>query len=222
MTDYVNWILDFDDTLAVGPMTWAIETLLPEFMQAHKLTIDPALRGSAILRAQAFAARDDANIAQLIDGFVAEVGWKDAEVLKADLQSRVESGFTYRLFDDALPFLQQLAQMGRRVLIMSNNSRAPQLAVELDITYYVQRVLTPDLCFGCSRKPDRSMFDYVRNLEPGLQIDNTIVVGDDPWSEAAFATNCGLPCIILDRRERYKNLPLPANTRRIRSLRDLM
>ena len=36
----MNWILDFDDTLAVGPNTWALTVILPELIAANSLPFD--------------------------------------------------------------------------------------------------------------------------------------------------------------------------------------
>ena len=38
----MNWFLDFDDTLALGPITWAIQTVLPELIRANALPYDAA------------------------------------------------------------------------------------------------------------------------------------------------------------------------------------
>ncbi|MBK8022534.1 MAG: hypothetical protein IPK19_14165 [Chloroflexi bacterium] len=221
MARYDNWILDFDDTLAIGPITWAIDVLLPEYLLANGLSVDVRTQNRALQRAQQAAAQDY-NLTELIDSFVNDLGLPDAMSLKVGMRQKVEASIDYALFDDTIPFLKRLAANRCTVMIISNNNRAPALATLLDIAQYTQRMLTPNICFNCKRKPDRSMFDYAQRLEPRLRADNTVVIGDDPWSEADFATACDLPCVIVDRRNRYQDVSLPPNVRRVRTLLELM
>jgi len=48
-----------------------------------------------------------------------------------------------------------------------------------------------------------------------------VVVGDDPWSDLAFARASGLPAWLLDRDDRFGGLDLGPDARRVRSLADI-
>lgn len=215
---YENWLIDFDDTVVVGPLTWAVETALPDFIQRHGLPNDPDTLKKALIHAQEVAA-SQANEALLLQTFLADMDWSPD--LQGELFKIMRTEFRFAIFDDTIPYLERLNDAGCRVMIVSNDNRAPFIAIELEIEHLFQRFFTPNLCFSCEPKPSRSMFDHARTLVPSLQLDNTIVVGDDPWSEGAFAANCDLPCIILDRRDWYGDKLTGEKITRVRSLAEI-
>jgi FMN phosphatase YigB (HAD superfamily) len=213
---YSNYVLDFDDTLVVGPMTWAMSTALPELMARHGLPTDQPQLDVALLRAQEMTATQfDENL--LIETFLADMGWSEA--LREDLERMLTADFQFALFEDTMPFLQGLREREIRTIVISNNNRCPRIARTLGIEGYIERFFTPKMGAGCQNKPDRSMFDLASVMMPELTTDNTVVVGDDPWSDAAFATNCGLPCWIVDRHDRYAGMTMMGHATRIRELR---
>lgn len=110
------------------------------------------------------------------------------------------------LFPDAPPFLEELRRVGARAFILSNNPAAQDLAKTLGIDVGFVRFFTPRLCPGSLPKPHTSMWNAV--LESGLDVraDESVVVGDDPWSEAAFAEACGVDYWIVDRMQRYREV----------------
>ena len=77
-------------------------------------------------------------------------------------------------------------------------------AARLGVTGLVSRFVTPSL--GFARKPARDMLTALGPLDPAT----TMMVGDDPFSDAPFAAACGLPCSIVDRFGRYGSLTLDA------------
>jgi FMN phosphatase YigB (HAD superfamily) len=196
-------LVDFDDTLAVGPVTWGIETFLPEVMARHGLAPDRARLDAALIAAQELAAEkfdDD----QVLTGFLAEMDWP--EELYADLAVGFGFEFAFSLFDETLPFLRWLRERGVRAFVVSNNNRSPRLAEELGIADHLAGFITPSMDESLRPKPDPSMFNAVLAQLPDLDPETTVMIGDDPWSDAGFAAACGLPCLLVDRTRRYRGL----------------
>lgn len=199
----MNWILDFDDTLAVGPTTWALTVILPEIVAANNLPFDQLRFTEATLRAQEIAGETSDDQA-ILDEMFRELDWPTH--LKQDLVARMYKEYQPGLYDDTLRFLQRLKDAGHTALVISNNNYAPHIAQQLGIDQYVAEIFTPKVCGGLRTKPERDMWDYV--VAQGLVNADVpvIVVGDDPWSEGAFADNVGQSCWILDRMGRYSSL----------------
>lgn len=212
-------LVDFDDTLAVGPVTWGIEQFLPEVMARHGLVPDRARLDAALLAAQEMAAAqldDD----QILAHFLAGMDWP--QELWADLAAGMRAEFAFSLFDDTLPFLQRLRERGIRAFVVSNNDRSPQLAADLGIAEHLAGFVTPAMQEGLRPKPHPSMFEAVLARLPDLDPATTVLVGDDPWSDAAFAAACDLPCLLLDRNRRYRELTLAGRVTLIDSLTALL
>jgi FMN phosphatase YigB (HAD superfamily) len=65
------------------------------------------------------------------------------------------------------------------------------------------------------------MWDYIVRQNLDIDPENTIVVGDDPWSEGSFAATCGLHCWIVDRMDRFSTLGDTSTYQRVRSLLEI-
>src|SRR5258708_35463940 len=118
----MQWFLDFDDTRVVGPITWAINTVLPDMIRKNGLTSDPIRFAKALLDGQRQAA-EGSDEAQLLEFFFGTMGWPNS--LKEALIQEVFDHYTPALFPDALPFLEHLKGFGAPVYILSNNNQAP-------------------------------------------------------------------------------------------------
>jgi FMN phosphatase YigB (HAD superfamily) len=208
-------LVDFDDTLAVGPTTWGIEQFLPALMARHGLTVEPQRLEIALLRAQAAAATrfDEAG---LLDDFLSELGWPES--LRDELAAGMRAEFAFALFPDTLPFLEGLRQRRVRVFVVSNNNRSPRIATELGIAGYIEGFFIPAMNPAYQPKPHRSMFDAARSVVVELGPTTTVMVGDDPWSDGAFAAAAGLPCWIVDRSRRYDRVAMPSHVARVQTL----
>lgn len=212
-------LLDFDDTLAIGPLTWGIETFLPEVMARHGVAPEKDRLNAALIAAQELAAAhfdDDRVLSELLAG----MDWPAQ--MRADLATGFRFNYTCTTFDDTLPFLQSLRERGIRAFVVSNNNRSPGLAAQLGITEHVAGILTPAMRETLRPKPDPSMFDAVRESLPDLDPATTVMIGDDPWSDAAFAAACGLRCLLVDRARRYRQLSLPGQVTVVDSLHGLV
>src|SRR5260221_8473514 len=101
----MNWFIDFDDTLVLGPNTWAIQTVLPELIEQNNLPRNPERLSSLILQSQQEGA-NGAKDTDLLDNLFRAMGWPDA--LKANLIERIFDRYKPILFEDTLPFLRRM------------------------------------------------------------------------------------------------------------------
>jgi FMN phosphatase YigB (HAD superfamily) len=214
-----TWFLDFDDTLAVGPITWALKDVVPELIRDNHLPYNAAQFEAAVLHAQE-QSNTDAGDAAVIDDLFATLGWPDS--LKAYLLKRTYDEYRPALFDDTVEFLDHLTERSEALYVLSNNNHAADIAAMLGIQHYFKDIFTPKVCGGVRGKPQRAMWDYL--LVQGLAKSGEAValVGDDPWSDGAFADSCQLQCWIVDRMDRYKHLYAAKPYRWVRSFREIM
>lgn len=198
-----NVILDFDDTLVTGPLTWALDVGLPTFIRDHDLPVTLEALDAAVLRAQEKASGGDDPIAVLNQFFV-EMRWNPD--LQMQLFDEVSERYQPLLYEDTLLFLTSVVKRVKHVVVISNNNRAPQVAERLGIAGYLPHMLTPKRIPGALPKPDRSMWEHLTALMPEISLENSLLIGDDPWSDGAFALACGLRFWLVDRKERYRHL----------------
>jgi FMN phosphatase YigB (HAD superfamily) len=213
------WFIDFDDTLSVGPVTWAFDHVFPTFIKQHELPYEPESFVVATLRAQQEANLGLGDLV-VIDRFFANVNWPDS--IKEPLLNTIFNEYRPQLFDDAIPFLERLKAQGQSIYLLSNNNSAPQLAEHMAIAHYFTGMFTPKSCGGLAGKPQRDMLDYVltQHTMPDGELIN--MVGDDPWSDGSFADTCGLQSWLLDRMDRYQQLYPDKKYRWIKSLNEIV
>ncbi len=191
-----QWFLDFDETLVVGPVTWALETVLPAMIRENALSFDQTQLDAAILRGQEHAASGMGDMA-ILDVLFSEMGWPSH--LQKKLLTDVFDNYVPVMFDDTLPFLKQVGS----IYVLSNNSRSPEIAAQLGMTPYISRFFTPKLCNVKRGKPERDLWDFVCATH---DVSDVVLVGDDPWSDGAFTDTCGIDFIMLDRLDRFPHL----------------
>jgi FMN phosphatase YigB (HAD superfamily) len=213
-----TWIIDFDETLARGSITWALEQEFPKFIAAHQLPVDGARLNALVLELQEVASQH-ASAAPLVARLFNEMGWR--EDLQDEFLKSLFGSYTPTIFDDTLPFLDRLRERSDRILIVSNNPRTLEQVPILALQDYFLGVYTPSNCPGTLPKPDRSLWEYVRGNHTEIDPQHTIVVGDDPWSEGAFAEACGLECWIVDRLNRFEGVSAGKRYGRVRSLLEI-
>ncbi len=203
-----QWFVDFDDTLVIGPVTWALETILPRLIAEHNLVSDPRHLDAALLRGQEQAAQGHGEM-EILPILFDAMGWDHS--LIEPLARDVFEHYIPALFPDTLPFLQRIGS----VYVLSNNNHAPEIAAALGITPYVRKFFTPKRLGVVLGKPHRALWDALRKTCP---VDNAVLVGDDPWSDGAFATACTIDCVIVDRLDRFGAV---TTCRRVRSLAEI-
>jgi FMN phosphatase YigB (HAD superfamily) len=172
-------------------------------MLNHNLPNEPERLEAAVLRAEEISNINNDHGAALMDLFE-QMGWQ-AE-LQHELFNDVMTQFRPVLYDDAIPFLKALSVYPVRVYIISNNNRVPMFSRQFEIDTYFTRIITPKMLPDGLPKPRPNMWEYLSANEPDLTTENTVIVGDDPWSDGAFAEACRLPCWLLDRKQRYSRL----------------
>lgn len=198
-----NWFLDFDDTLVSGSTTWGLEHAVPQLIREHQLPYNPEAFQSAALVAQQQingGIEIDAVLTELFD----KLGWP--QNLRQSLIKSVLSAYQPAIFEDALPFLNRLREKGHAIYVISNNARAPEIAASMGLHNYMTALFTPAMFPGTKSKPHRSIWDSILAKYPQIDVAQSVIVGDDPWSDGAFAEACGLKCWIVDRRASFTTL----------------
>ena len=218
MTIAFNWFIDFDETLATGSISWAFEWAFPKLIREHRLRADDALLAQAVLTAQ---ERSSANLAPqaILHELFETMGWDSS--LEAALFDDILTNYRPQLFDDALPFLTRLKALNRRVFVVSNNRLSRKFVKLLEIEEHITGIYTPEKYPGTQPKPHRSLWDCVLAADDQVNASNSVFVGDDPWSDGAFADNCGLRCWIVDRAGRFSDNYNQQQYQWVRSLLDI-
>ena len=218
MTSPMNWFLDFDDTLASGAATWALTDAIPRLVEANRLPYDER-RFQTVFTVGQQRANQEQDLAPLLHDFFQSMGWpRDLEM---QFFNSLRQNYHPELFDDTLVFLARLRDSGQYSYVLSNNPRSPDLVTKLGIGEYIHQVLTPERCPGTQGKPHPSLWEYVVSHYPDIVSRESVIVGDDPWSDGAFAGKCGLPCWLVDRMNRFGAWDGTLPYRRVRSLLEI-
>lgn len=196
----MHWLLDFDDTLVLGPNTWAFQEVLPDLIRSNNLKYDQSLFDEVTLKAQQ-QANEDVSEEDLLNYVFDTLEWPDK--LKSELIHRVYNGYQPHLFKDTIPFLDYICKRGDKVYLVTNNNHAPQIAENLGLADYFVGMITPKQSEGRA-KPHRDMWDALQ-AKYALEGD-IIMVGDDPWADGTFAQRAGIQCWVIDRLSRYSSL----------------
>jgi FMN phosphatase YigB (HAD superfamily) len=195
-----HWVIDFDETLASGVITWALDFAFPKLIEEHRLPFDDAVFHDALMQAQERAARR-ADPRVLLRELFTAMGW--SVELETPLMQDVTTNYRPALFEDALPFLEALRERKQTAFIVSNNPQSVAAVDALGIRPFVTDVLTPKSAPDLAPKPDLSLWRLLTARHPEVTPENTAIVGDDPWSEGEFAAGCGARCWIVDRKGRF-------------------
>jgi FMN phosphatase YigB (HAD superfamily) len=211
----MRWFIDFDDTLASGPITWALDYAFPQMIQDHRLECDAERFAQAVLHAQE-RANIDGDAQAILDELFDTMRWPHS--LQSELEQAIYRNYQPALFDDALVFLERLRAAGQPIYIASNNQHARHWASHLGIAHYFHAIFTPATC---PPKPHRGFWDHILTVLPDLDASAACFIGDDPWSDGVFAEVLGVECWIIDRASRYQPLHSRRPYRWVRSLRDI-
>ncbi|MEO8247320.1 MAG: HAD-IA family hydrolase [Chloroflexota bacterium] len=126
----------------------------------------------------------------------------------------------WHVFPDAYELLPALRERGITIGAVSNWVwDLPELLHALDLVRYF------DFIVASARvgfeKPHRGIFEYALE-RAGVAPDEAIHVGDHVDADVAGATALGIGAVLIDRRERHLETPLPAGVTRITSLAELL
>jgi FMN phosphatase YigB (HAD superfamily) len=196
-------LIDFDDTLVTAPITWALESAFPALIETYKLPYDKISFDHAIMHAQE-RSNIELDPRVILHDLFTTLGWPQEH--EAELLQSVMQGYRPQLFPDSLAFLERIRISGTTLILVSNNRLAPTLAEGLGITPYFSGLHTPTNTVGAQAKPDPSLYHAVLENFPASTAENTVMIGDDPWSDGQFAENCGFRCYLVDRLRRYSAL----------------
>jgi FMN phosphatase YigB (HAD superfamily) len=213
-----SWFFDFDDTLVSAPLTWVLTGAVPKMVAQYGLPFDQTCFDRAMITAQERWNRDD-NLMSILGGLFSAMDW--ALDLRSSFLVDLQTNYQPTLFDDALHLLRGLAQAGHLVYVVSNNVNAPTIARQLGITAYVRDVFTPQRFSDALPKPHVSFWERILEQYPVLGTTTPILVGDDPWTDGAFADACKMKCWLVDRAGRLASMYVASPYSWVRSLRDI-
>lgn len=218
MAEQRTWLIDFDDTLASGNLTWAMRHAFPKLVRENLLKFDQAQLQAVTLDLQERWNQGE-RLEVLLRNLFVEMGWP--RFLERRFLDDLMTGYRPILFEDSLPFLQRLKRNNRRIIILSNNPNSLRNVESLGIAAYVDAIYTPYNAPDTQPKPHRSLWDYIVSDQLDIDPETTTIVGDDPWSDGTFAEYCGLTCWIVDRNGRLIEHAESASWRWVSSLADI-
>jgi FMN phosphatase YigB (HAD superfamily) len=205
------YLIDLDDTLIKGPITFAFDVVIPKLIETYQLPFDEENFKVASLLAQK-AGRDATGVDTMHELFEM-MHWPND--LKSVLESEVFSKWVPELFPDTLPFLTRAKSRQIPVILFSNNNHAPDIATKLGIMPYLNGIFTPRICNVARGKPHLDMWN---TLPTEITQSNPTLIGDDPYSDGEFSDAAKCKLILLDRRKRFQDMAYP----QIASLDDLL
>ncbi len=213
-----TWLVDFDETLAVSSLSWVLQHQFPLFCREHQLAYDAARLDQVILSLQEIG-RQNPDTAYLMGQLFEMMAWPTD--LQGQFEADLKANYTPSLFEDSIPFLKRLHEDNRRVYIVSNNRYTPKHVQLFGLEPYICGVFTPHICPDTQPKPHNSLWAYLTAQHTDINPQATVVVGDDPWSDGAFAQGCNLPCWIVDRAQRFTEMYKQKPYYWVRSLLDI-
>ncbi len=146
--------------------------------------------------------------------FLQELGHEDEALVERLLQV-FSTTSTYRLYDDVLPALHELAESGYRLGLISNFERwLEEMLVELEVGHVFDVAVISGI--EGVEKPDATI--YLRALEKAhVGPEQAVHVGDSPGLDVEPARSVGIGTVLLDRLGRYAD----HDGHRISSLKEL-
>ncbi len=131
------------------------------------------------------------------------------------LYFRFERTDSWRLYDDAVYVLQHLKARGFKLAIVSNwDSRLPLLVDQLGISHFFEAIVVSALVGY--EKPHPTIF-RIALQQTGLEPQEVLYIGDDPYLDYQGAKKTGLNALHLDRNDRF-----PHHAERISSLHEIV
>lgn len=144
-----------------------------------------------------------------------KLGVPNAEPIAEALYATFSDRANYRLFDDAVPVLDQLSASGLTLGVVSNFEEWLEgLLEELGVIgYFDVRVISG---IEGMEKPDTRIFRLALD-RAGVEPADAVYVGDSPEFDTDPAESLGMLGVLIDRRDRFPEHGGP----RIRSLDEL-
>ena len=147
--------------------------------------------------------------------FLQELGHAGDEALVDRLFAVFSSTSTYRLYDDVLPAVRELSDLGYRLGLISNFERwLEEMLVELEVGHVFDVAVISGI--EGVEKPDASIYELAL-AKAGVEAGRAVHVGDSPALDVAPARSVGIATVLLDRLGRYED----HDGHRISSLKEL-
>lgn len=159
---------------------------------------------------------DDSRVfwSYLYRRFLRELGFEDESLVDA-LYAKFSDVSSYALFDDVVQSLEQLADAGYRIGLISNfEGWLDEMLVELEVGDVFETKIISGLV-GVE-KPDPEIYRLALE-RAGVGAGSAAHVGDSPGLDVEPASEVGMHPILIDRFDRYPN----EEVTRIKSLREL-
>lgn len=195
--------IDFDDTLVMGVQSWVLSSILPALLKEHDIVFDAEQFNQELLKAIE-ASNQSYALEEIGLNLFKEMTWPP-HILKT-IFNEIQTSYQPILYEDAMPFLERLLKADIAICIISNNPHAAHDAPGLGLTAVVQAVITPDKEGVILPKPSTTIWTHLQNQFEDIDVGQSFVVGDDPWTDGAFATAIDLPCFLVDREQRFRSL----------------
>lgn len=202
-------VFDVDFTLARPGPDLGPEGYL-RLGRRYGLALDPARYESA--RAAAFAAvkqhpeldHDEEIWVLFTERIIIGMGGVgDTHAAAVEMERRWSHSGHFELYEDALPALEALEQLGFKIGLLSNSSR------DLD-DFVAHHGLTADAVLTSARhgktKPHATIFRAMLELL-GVAPAEALMVGDTLQDDVEGARAVGMRAVLLDRDCRYPGLP---------------
>lgn len=147
--------------------------------------------------------------------FLESLGIVD-EDLVGKLYERFSAPSSYRLYDDVIPTLTELAEAGYRLGVISNfDGWLEKMLIEMEIHH----TFDVSVISGIEgvEKPDPAIYRLAVE-RAGVDADASVHVGDSPTMDIEPARDAGMSTVLIDRVGRYPD----ASGVRIRTLKELL
>ena len=146
--------------------------------------------------------------------FLAELGIEDEDLVSA-LYATFSNTSSYKLFDDVIPALDELAKDGFRLGVISNFEEwLQEMLVELEVGHLFEVTVISGVV-GIE-KPDLELYRIALS-KAGVDAEAAVHVGDSPSNDVVPARAVGMKPVLIDRYDRYPSAEPP----RITSLQEL-
>ncbi|BDC18342.1 HAD family hydrolase [Acidianus sp. HS-5] len=124
----------------------------------------------------------------------------DEKTIK-DLERKTYLSNNYELFDDAIPFLEEIKEVGLKIILVSNaTSSIHKIIRELNLTKYLDGIVAS--CDLGVMKPHPKIFYYAKRMAGGEGIH----IGDVYEIDIVGARRAFLDAILLDRFNYYPEI----------------
>ncbi len=189
-----------------------MEEVCAEVLRSHGIEAEPRLLEEALLVSERYYEEryrtDDTFWASEVEArrmwvslysiLAEELGAEDAGLLGEALYEEFGKGSRWALYEDAVPAMCALRDMGVLMGIISNwDARLSSLCLDLDLSPFIRFVVS-SACVG-RIKPEPSIFRLALK-RAGVDASRALHVGDHYYADVLGARGAGIVPVWLNRR----------------------